>query len=181
MDKLKVLLVAGVVALVVASVVTYFRPNVNTIREVVKELGSVTGPDSFFPVVSNEGIKTHYRRQQFQTGSTTRVLLCQIQTPTSTVITSLGARINGLATSSGRLAFYLGATEIATTTVLAGSAGDVTATGTLVVATTTLAANAAVLDAAGDAWITLDYESASVPYLAMEGATGFCSATFQEY
>lgn len=139
------------------------------------------GPDVFSDFVSFNGVTHHYRKVAFDTSTTSNSVVCSIKRPgtASSSVVAVGVRIDGLSTSTGALAIYKGANMNSTTTIIAGPE-TITATGTTVVATTTLATNASTLGA-GDEWIVFDYRGARIPYQAMGGQTGECSLETIEY
>ena len=98
-DKLKVILLSAVVALVVGLVVTYFRPARETVREIVKELGAVSGPDFDFSYFGINRVQTYYSSMSLISGTTTP---CIIQNPTGGTSTLLraSARLDTTATTA---------------------------------------------------------------------------------
>lgn len=169
MDKTLIGVGVAVVALVVSGV-SYFRPPTIIEREVIKEvvqeeLGSVTETELNGPLV--------LLTARMNTGTTTPCALDVRKYASSTII-SLGASIQGVPTTTGNYwAWYKSVTPSASTTQLARKA--VTATGTSVFATTTLATDTAVIGS-GDNYLVLDFNGGSSPYLGMGGQTGNCAA-----
>lgn len=81
MNTKSVIAVSAAVALVVVLVVSYFQPSTQTIREVVKELGTAAGPDRFSPCESRDGVEQCFTRTSLTTASTTS---CALLTPNAT-------------------------------------------------------------------------------------------------
>lgn len=191
MNTLKVAVISIATALVVAVGVTYFAPTkTETIREVVREViqgktsdkvGAVSGPEIFYDSWTVNGVRTHFLKQGFRTGTTT---LCSITVPqyniASTTLLSAGAKFLGVPTTTGRLRIYTGLGQNSTTTLLAGGAIGTLATGTTIVATTSLTSNDARMGANAN-YVVFDFEGGSSPYLDINGSTGFCSAEFREF
>jgi len=153
---------------------------VQNIQQIVKEqLGAVASPDMPFKYLTVGGVTTYYESMPFRTGTTT---VCSIPVPTvaSTTVISAGMRIDGVPTTTtgARWKIYTGVGQNSTTTLLAGM--NVTATGTAIVATTSLTTDSVVM-ATGDNYIVFDFEGGSNPYLGMGGQTGQCTVEFRAY
>ncbi len=183
MNNTKILVWSGLVALVVALVVFYFQPTpIQVVKEIIKEqLGAFPGPVIDSPFVSFNGVKYHFRSMGFTTGTTS---LCSFEVPqyniASTTLVSSGARFDAVATTAGRLRIYTGLGLNSTTTLLAGQTVGTLATGTTVVATTSLTSNDARMGA-NQRYVVFDFEGGSSPYLAIGGRSGECTAAWREY
>ena len=178
-----VLVSAGVSLLVVAlGFALLGQPSERVIEKTVERIGAFPGTSFSADSLEYNGIPYHYRRQAFETGSTTRSVVCSIRRPalnSSTTIVYASGKILGMGTSSGSDVFgiYTGINMTSTTTLIAGVA--VTATGTAAVATTTLASDSVVM-AGGDEYLNFDYEGIPLPYLGISGQTGVCEAIWIE-
>src|SRR3990167_9991767 len=128
MDNLKVLLVAGIASLIVASGVTYFRPVTKEIvREVIKEvaqspaLGAIPGNEVNSETFIVNGVEHIYKKMGFITSGTTTV--CSFTWPTSTrggSTTLIAARVyqNTIGTTtSPEFGIYKGIGQTSTTTM----------------------------------------------------------------
>ena len=156
------------VALVVSGV-AYFRPPTllerETVKEVVQELGAVVSTELDGPIIQ--------LTQRMSTGTTTPCIF-DVRGYSSSTIISLGASIQGVPTTTGNYwAWYKSVGQAGSTTQVARRA--VTATGTSVFATTTLATDTAVIGS-GDNYLVLDFNGGSTPYFGMGGLTGDCTA-----
>lgn len=177
MNYLKSVLVSIVVAGITTAVgVTYFAPTKETIvKEVIKEtkgLGAIPG-NELPSTVKIGGTGLVGISNNFETG-TTSVCSLDVRGYASSSIISLGATVQGVPTTTGASwKWYKGIGPKSTTTIMAGRA--VTATGTSIFATTTIAANDQKFLVSGQNFLVLDFEGGSSPYLAMEGQTGTCS------
>lgn len=165
----------GLIAVVVG--VIYFAPtSTNTVKEIVKEVveekaGAIPGND-LASTIKIGGVGLVGLSQNFETG-TTSVCSFDLRPYASSSIISLGATVRGVPTTTGlSWKWYRGIGQKSTTTIMAGRA--VTATGTSIFATTTIAANDNKWTGSGQNFLVLDFEGGSSPYLAMEGQTGTC-------
>lgn len=173
----KNIVVSALVALVVVALgFAFFGPS-KKVERVIERLGAFPGT-SFSEDLEYNGIKHFYRRQAFNTGSTTNSTVCSIRRPeltSSTTLTYASAKVLGLSTTTSDDTFRIatGANMTSTTTLLAGRA--VLATSTSIVATTSLTTDDAVMSGA-DEWLNFDYEGVPRPYLDINGQTGVCEA-----
>lgn len=186
MDNLKVLLIAGVASLVIASGVTYFRPVTKEIvREVIKEvskapaLGAIPGNAVNSDRFHVNGVEHIYARMGFNTTGTTTV--CSMAWPISEnggSTTLIHARFYpntiGTSTTNPQFAIYKGIGLTSTTTVIAGVA--VTATGTPVYATSTLDTSATATGGNASEFLVFDIKQGSVPFLPVNNRSGSCIA-----
>ena len=165
------------IALVVAVIALggYFAPNPATevIREITERFGATPGNDIQGPVVKINGAPLIGLSQRFETGTTT-VCSLDVRPYASSSIVSLGGTVQGLATTTGKhWKWYWGVGPKSTSTLIAGMA--VTATGTSVMATTSIASDTAIASS-GRNFLVLDFEGGSTPYFDINGQTGSCSA-----
>ena len=151
-------------------------------------VGAITGPDMNFTTMTFNGVKKHFWSGNFNTGTT---VLCRIPVPSnvpgsiastsaSTTVVSLGARFDTIATTSGVARWFKGLTRNATTTALTDGQ-IISATGTILYATTTDLGTAAASEVGKGQWITLDFQGGSTPFFAVDGKTGSCFAEFQGF
>src|SRR3990167_3636128 len=185
-DILKNVLVSGLVAVVaVALGLSFFasEPLVveKVVERVVERLGGFPGPDIDSNYLSVNGVTTHYRSMDFQTGTTT---VCSFEIPffdiASSTLVAAGARIDALSTTTGAFKIAKGLGQNSTTTTLAGAnVGANTATGT----TVTIASSTSneLNTQAGDRYLVFDYETDAAPYLGRAGLTGGCFAEWKVY
>lgn len=118
METKKVFLIAGVVAIVVASVFTYFRPAnivVKEIKEIVREqLGAVAGPEDLNDYHCLNGLCEYVRTGNCQDATTTLFSILNPANGTSTLYVDLFSGQNG--TSS--LAVVFGTSTVSTLALL---------------------------------------------------------------
>mgnify|MGYP001564361677 CR=1 FL=1 len=168
MNKTLLVGAVSVVALVLSGVAYFRPPTIETKTEsqlVAPTYGSVVASELTGPLVQI--------KQRFNTGTTTPCSI-DLRGYASSTIVSLGASIRGVPTTTGNYwAWYKSVTPNSSTTQLARRA--VTATGTSVFATTTLATDTAVIGS-GDNYLVLDFNGGSSPYLDINGQTGECTA-----
>lgn len=173
--KFNILVSAGVALLVVVLGLVFLgQPTTEktTVERIIEKLGAIPGNDLPGPVVKLNGAPIVALSQKFQTGTTT-VCSFDVRGYASSSIMALGATVNGLPTTTGTSwKWYWGQGSHSSTTIISGN--RVTATGTSILATTSLAADTAIVSS-GRNYIVLDFEGGSTPYFAMEGQTGSCS------
>lgn len=138
-----------------------------------QSFGAVSGPDSFFPCTSNEGITTCVTRIAMRTATTT---VCAIKSPAATsTLVSGTARFTYSSTTAPLVRFAKATTPYATTTALGNATIAAGAQGTL-------QASSTPVGALGD--ITV-FEPSSYLVVALSGGvgtfspTGICQATFE--
>ncbi len=139
-----VLKTAGIAAVVVAVLYVVWPPVTKVINQVTNApVGSVTGPDSFFPVETHNGVGyAFYKQTLTQNASTT----CSFKTPNATTTLLFGGATFRLAsTSAATIEIGKASGSGATTTLLGEASLGAGAAGT-VLATTTLASTASTLD-----------------------------------
>ena len=173
---------AGVALLVAVGVALLFPVKIETIVErVIEKVGSVVGPDRFPP----DGCETvnGVKLCSYQASGVSSSTFCTIDVPfynqASSSLTSAGVLLRSAPTTTATFRIHTSLARNATTTLLAGAEVANTATGTAVVATTTLTGDDAVM-AAGDRYITFSIFNGLNTYVAVSQAP-VCTAVFQVY
>ena len=191
MDK-KTLAVAALIALLVAlGVVVTVKPDVIEVQKLTEKIiekmvpyGSVSGPDRFPPdgCETVNGVKTC----SYQASGVSSTTPCNIEVPfynqASSSLIRAGILFRSAPTTTSEVRIFTSLSRNASTTFLSGASLATTATGTAVVATTSLTGDDAVM-AAGDRYITFSVYSSggeSKPYIAVSQAP-VCTAVFQVY
>ena len=189
----KTILTAAVVALVVAigvavlypvkveKAVVDFGQVLELLEGLAKKFGAVSGPDRFPPdgCETVNGVKTC----SYQVSGVSSTTPCNIEVPfynqASSSLISAGILFRSTPTTTSEVRIFTSLSRNASTTLLSGASLATTATGTAVVATTTLTGDDAVM-AAGDRYITFSIFNGLNTYVAVSQAP-VCTAVFQVY
>lgn len=132
MSNMKNIAITVAVSLVVFLVgVTFIKPVQKVVNQTV---GSVTGPDMFFPCESHNGLTKCFNRTPFAQATTT---VCSFKTPAATsTLNFAGMTIDGATTTATVLTIAKGANSNASTTLLAAGSLAANARGTLIASST---------------------------------------------
>lgn len=145
--------------------------------------GSVTGPDSFYPCTSSNGVTQCKERKAFTVGTTTPNALRSLVSATSTLVQA-SCQFDVSSTTASTVTFAKATTAYATTTVLATSTIAANAKANLVVASTTPVADTTLgrltltdrIFAPGD-WLVVGMSGGAGTF----SPSGACSATFEKF
>ena len=127
------LIYAGLIVIAVVLSGIFTKPIQNVTNQVV---GSVTGPDSSFPVETHNGVAYAFTRVGFYSATTSPI---NIKSPSATSTLMIGSGCNFIVASSSakRITFAKGATQNASTTFLFGINTAAGAGGAAIATTTT--------------------------------------------
>lgn len=131
-------------------------------------LGAVSGPDSFFPCESHDGVKRCFTKKALSTATTT---VCSIKTTATSTLVSGGAMFTTSSSTASVVVLSKGALATASTTQIGTNfAIAANAQGTLFASTT------ALVFSPGD-WFNVTMSGGTGTF----SPTGYCQATFETF
>ena len=159
---MKTVLISVVVSVVVvAAALVLFKP----VETIIKQVGSATGPDSYFDCETHNGVQSCFVRRSFLTGTTTPAAM---RAPSATSTVAVACRSTNSTTTAQTYLISKGLGMQSSTTAL-GSAGVGAGALGAVNASTTLN-----LIIEPNAWVQFN----AIGGVGTSNLTGFCSATF---